>query len=230
MPAKTGTGSKTDAKTVAVCGMLCAMAYALTAVSHFLLPPLLSAAPFIKYDPKDVILAIGALLLGPVPALLVTVVSAFLEMLTFSTTGWIGLVMNIVSSAAFILPGALLYRRRRKLSSAVIGLICGVVLMTGMMLLWNAFLTPLYMGMPREAVIGMLVPVFLPVNAIKGALNAAITLLLYKPLTRALRGARLLPAAAPSENGRKLTAVTVVCAAVILAVSLTVLFLLNRGA
>ncbi len=230
MPAANASKSKTDARTVAVCGMLCAMAYALTAVSHFLLPPLLSAAPFIKYDPKDVILAIGALLFGPVPALLVTVVSAFLEMLTFSTTGWIGLVMNIVSSAAFILPGALLYRRRRMLSSAVIGLLCGMALMTGMMLLWNAFLTPLYMGMPRDAVIEMLLPVFLPVNAIKGALNAAVTLLLYKPLTRALRGARLLPPAPAKTNGRKTTAVTVLCAALILAVSLTVLFLLNRGA
>ena len=220
---------KTDAKTIAVCGMLVAMAFALTAVSHFLLPPLLTAAPFIKYDPKDVVLAIGALLLGPVPALLVTVVAAFLEMLTFSTTGWIGLVMNIVSSTAFLLPGALLYRRRRTLSSAVIGLLCGAALMTAMMLLWNAFLTPLYMGMPREAVIDMLVPVFLPVNAIKGTLNAAVTLLVYKPLTRALRAAHLIPTPPVSEQKRSLTGITILCAAVILLASLAVLFLLNRG-
>ncbi len=230
MTAKTAAQPKSDAKTVAVCGMLCAMAFALTAVSHFLLPPLLSAAPFIKYDPKDVILAIGALILGPVPALLVTVVSAFLEMLTFSTTGWIGLVMNIVSSSAFILPSALIYRRRRTLSAAVIGLMTGMLLMTGMMLLWNAFLTPLYMGMPRQAVIGMLVPVFLPVNAIKGALNAGITLLLYKPLSRALRHAHLLPASEAAAKGRKMTGVTVACAAVILLVSLAVLFVLNHAA
>ena len=230
MTAKTAAQPKSDAKTVAVCGMLCAMAFALTAVSHFLLPPLLSAAPFIKYDPKDVILAIGALILGPVPALLVTVVSAFLEMLTFSTTGWIGLVMNIVSSSAFILPSALIYRRRRTLSAAVIGLMTGMLLMTGMMLLWNAFLTPLYMGMPRQAVIGMLVPVFLPANAIKGALNAGITLLLYKPLSRALRHAHLLPASEAAAKGRKMTGVTVAFAAVILLVSLTVLFVLNHAA
>lgn len=205
--------------------MLCAMAFALTAVSHFILPPLLPAASWLKYDPKDVVLAIGALLLGPVPAIGVSVVSALLEMLTFSETGWIGLVMNVVSSCAFILPGAFLYRRRRTLGTAVGGLLTGTVLMTGMMLLWNAFLTPIYMGMPRDAVIGMLLPVFLPFNLVKGGLNAAITLLLYKPLTKALRSARLLPQTDDSAKGTTKTAallallIAAICAAVLLLVN-----------
>jgi riboflavin transporter FmnP len=219
---------KLNTKTLAVCAMLCAMAYALTAVSHFLLPPLLPAAAWLKYDPKDVILAIGGLLLGPVPALCVTLVTSLLEMLTFSETGWIGLVMNVVQSGAFILPAALLYSRRRNLASAVTGLLCGVVFMTGMMLLWNAFLTPLYMGAPRDVVIGMLVPVFLPFNAIKGGLNAAITLLLYKPLTRALRAAKLLPAQT-ADKQKGFTLVSLLIAAVIAGVCIAVLLVLRRG-
>ena len=219
---------KPNTRTIAVCAMLCAMAYALTAVSHFLLPPLLPAAAWLKYDPKDVILVIGGLLLGPVPALCVTLVTSLLEMLTFSETGWIGLVMNVVQSAAFILPSALLYSRRKTLASAVTGLLSGVVLMTGMMLLWNAFLTPLYMGAPREAVIGMLVPVFLPFNAIKGGLNAAVTLLLYKPLVKALRAAKLLPA---QESGKQksVTLINLLIAAVIAGVCIAVLLVLRRG-
>lgn len=219
---------KMNTKTLAVCAMLVAMAYALVAASHFLLPPLLPAAEWLKYDPKDVILAIGGLLLGPVPALLVTIVTSVLEMLTFSGTGWIGLVMNVVASSAFILPGALLYKYRRNLNAAVIGLLSGAVLMTVLMLLWNAFLTPLYMGAPREAVIAMLVPVFLPFNAIKGGLNAAITLLLYKPLTRALRSAKLLPARESSSRNNA-TVVTLVTAAVIVAICVAVLLILRRG-
>ena len=222
------TKNNLNTKTLAVCAMLCAMAFALTAVSHFLLPPLLPAAAWLKYDPKDVILVIGGLLLGPVPALCVTLVTSLLEMLTFSETGWIGLVMNVVQSAAFILPSALLYSRRKTLASAVTGLLSGVVLMTGMMLLWNAFLTPLYMGAPREAVIGMLVPVFLPFNAIKGGLNAAVTLLLYKPLVRALRAAKLLPAQT-SERQKSVTLVNLLIAAVIAGVCIAVLLVLRRG-
>jgi len=48
----------------------------------------------------------------------------------------------------------------------------------------------------------MLLPLFLPFNLIKAGLNSALTLALYKPLTAALRSARLLPA----ENGKKKSA------------------------
>lgn len=74
--------------------------------------------------------------------------------------------------------------------------------MTGAMLLWNYFVTPLYMGVGRQEIAGMLLPIFLPFNLIKGGLNMAVTLLLYKPVVGALRKAGLVP---PSENaaGRK---------------------------
>ena len=221
--------SSTGIKTIAICGMLCAMAFALTAVSHFLIPPLFPAAAFLTYDPKDVVLAIGGMLLGPVPALIVTVIAALLEMVTFSSTGWIGFVMNVVASAAFVLPGALLYRRRRTWANAVTGLLLGAVCMTAMMLLWNAFLTPIYMGMPRQAVVDMLLPVFLPFNLLKGGINAAVTLLVYKPLVKALRGAKLLPAPSADTSGSKRTAMTVIVAVVMLVICAAVILLLNRA-
>ena len=61
------------------------------------------------------------------------------------------------------------------------------------MLLWNYLLTPIYMGYPREAVAAMLPTTFLPFNLIKGGLNAAITMLLYKPVVTTLRKAGLAP-------------------------------------
>ena len=45
----------------------------------------------------------------------------------------------------------------------------------------------LYMGYPREAVVELLLPAFLPFNLLKSVLNAAITFLLYKPVITALR-------------------------------------------
>jgi len=38
----------------------------------------------------------------------------------------------------------------------------------------------------------MLLPIFLPFNLVKGALNMGITLLVYKPIVKALRRARLI--------------------------------------
>ncbi len=49
----------------------------------------------------------------------------------------------------------------------------------------------------------MLIPAFLPFNLIKTGLNATLTLIIYKPLVKALRAASLLPATEdyPSERG-----------------------------
>ena len=61
------------------------------------------------------------------------------------------------------------------------------------MLLWNYLITPIYQKVPRDVVAAMLPTVFLPFNLVKGGLNMAITLLLYKPVVTALRKARLAP-------------------------------------
>jgi hypothetical protein len=71
------------------------------------------------------------------------------------------------------------------------------------MLLWNWLITPLYMGTPRAAVEAMLLPVFLPFNALKAGLNTALILGLYKPLTSALRKTKLLPTTQSTASGTK---------------------------
>ena len=45
------------------------------------------------------------------------------------------------------------------------------------MLLWNYLIALIYMGYPREAVVQLLLPAFLPFNLLKGGLNAAFTFL-----------------------------------------------------
>ena len=80
------------------------------------------------------------------------------------------------------------------MSGAILGLALGVIAMSATMVLWNYIITPIYQGWPREQVAGMLATVFLPFNVIKGVLNAALTLVLYQPVTNALRRSHLLPA------------------------------------
>lgn len=175
-------------KRIALIGVFSALAYVFVLIGR--IP--ISSVEFLKYDPKDIVVAICGFILGPLPALIVTVVSSLIEMLTISETGFIGLVMNILSTAAFALPASFIYTKKRKLSGAVYGLICGVLLMAAVMLLWNYLITPIYMGMPRDAIADMLLPVFLPFNIIKGGLNAAFTMLLYKPVVTAMRKAHLI--------------------------------------
>ena len=183
--------ARVETRQLATMAMLVALAYVVTVVTRF---PLMAAADFLKYDPKDVVILIGAYLYGPLAGAGMAVAACFIEMITVSEAGVYGFIMNVVASWAFVLPAALLYRRRRTMGGAIAGLALGVVSMAAVMVLWNYIITPIYQGWPREQVAGMLATVFLPFNVIKGVLNAALTLVLYQPITNALRRSHLLPA------------------------------------
>ena len=123
--------------------------------------------------------------------------------------------------SAFALPAAFMYRRSRTLKSAALGLGLGVVLMAVVMLAWNYIVTPLYMAVPRAVVAGMLLPTFLPFNLIKGGLNAGITMLLYKPLSGALKRLPFMPRQeAPAAHGRFNPTATFVSAFVVITCAL----------
>lgn len=171
---------KGNTKKITTIGMLCALAYAAAAVGRV---PLVL---FLKYDPKDVVIATGGLLFGPMASFAVAGAVSLLEMVTLSETGILGMLMNVISSCSFACTAGLIYRKRRTFSGTAVGLLCGWGCMVSVMMLWNCLITPLYMGIPREDVIKLLLPAFLPFNLIKGGLNAAITMLLYRPVLSAL--------------------------------------------
>lgn len=183
-------------KQLTTLAMMTAMAFVLTVISRAFPPMVL----FLKYDPKDVILAIAGFIYGPFAAFIVAFVASFVEMVTVSTTGIIGFFMNVLASIAFVGPAAILYKRNRTLRGAVVGLLLGVIFMTAVMILWNYIITPIYMGVPREQVVALLVPAILPFNLIKGALNAALTMIIYKPIVDVLRKTHLIPQVDPSAK------------------------------
>lgn len=185
-----------SAKTVATIAMLCAIAFVAKLISNIF--PTVSG--FLSFDLKDVVIVIGGFMMGPLAAAVVSVIVSLVEMLTISSTGPIGLVMNVLASCAFACTASIIYKRDRSMKGAVLGLLAGVLLMTGLMLLWNWLITPLYMKVPRETVVAMLLPVFLPFNLVKGGMNAALAMLLYKPIVTALRRAHLV---AESSSGSK---------------------------
>ena len=186
------SAKRLDVRTVVCTGMLCAIAYVVMLVSKTIFAPL-TVVGFLTFDMKDVIIAIGGFLYGPLNALCISVVTSLIEMVTVSDTGPIGLLMNVLSTIAFACPAAFIYKRRQKLSGAVAGLLVGGVMMTGVMLLWNYLITPLYMNVPRDVVVAMLPTAFLPFNLVKALMNGALTMLIYKPVVTALRKARLVP-------------------------------------
>ena len=181
-------------KEMVLIAMLAAIAYVIVALIR--IPVVL----FLKYEPKDVIITIGGFLMGPLAAFVTSLVVSLVEMVTISDTGPIGALMNLLSTCSFACTAALIYKKRHTLSGAILGLLLGSVVMVAAMLLWNWLITPLYMGVARSVVEGMLVPAFLPFNLLKAGLNSALVLVLYKPLVTALRKANLAPSQVKSSG------------------------------
>ncbi len=176
--------------------MLCAVSYILMLLSKFV--P--QVAGFLQFDAKDVSITIGGFLLGPWYAIVISLVVTFLEFISASHTGPIGLIMNFVSTATFCGVASLFYYKKRTFSRAFFGLFMGTICLTLVMLLWNYYITPIYMKIPREAVASMLPTVFLPFNLIKGLINSALILILYRPLVDAIRRMGLLENAASAPK------------------------------
>lgn len=211
--------TQTNTRKLTLIAMFCALAYVVAAVGR--VPVVL----FLKYEPKDVIITLSGLIMGPATAMIVSVITSFVEMISVSDTGIIGCIMNIISSCSFACTASFIYKKKKTLAGAGIGLVSGYVVMVCLMLLWNYCITPLYMGYPREAVAELLIPAFLPFNLIKGGLNAALTYLLYKPVINALRKTQLLP---ETESKKGVVNVPLVVVSVVIIIT-CVLFILSMN-
>ena len=179
----------TNVRTITSLAMLAAIAYVVMLLSKML--PQVSG--FLQMDLKDTVICIGGFLFGPVASALISLVVALVEMFSVSDTGPIGMVMNVLATCSFCCTAAFVYKKQHTKKGAVLGLLLGVAALTVVMLLWNYLITPLYMGVERDVVKDMLVPIILPFNLVKGGLNMALILVLYKPVVTALRQARLVP-------------------------------------
>ena len=208
-------------KKLTTIGMLCILAYAAAVAVRI---PLVL---FLRYDPKDIIIVIGGFIFGPVTSLAVTVIVSLVQMFTVSGTGILGCIMNIISSCSFACTAAFIYKRKHKLSGAILGLFCGWVCQVAVMMLWNYLIAPIYMGYPREAVVELLIPAFLPFNLIKGGLNAAVTMLIYKPVVTALRRSNLIESKQSPDKMR--INIGVLLAAVLMVITCVLLILSFNG-
>ena len=172
-----------DTKTLVSMAMLTGIAYIVMLVSK-----LMPSVMFLDFDFKDVVICIGGFTFGPLAAAVISILVAFIEMITISTTGPIGFTASY------------LYKKMHTKKGAVLGLACGVVCLVAVMLLWNYLITPLYMtNFSRADVAALLPTLFLPFNLAKGGMNMAATLLLYPPVVGALRRAGVVP---PSQSGQ----------------------------
>ena len=185
---KNTTNNSQKIKKITIIGVFIALAYAVSAV----LPIKVS---FLTLDFKDVISTICGLFFGPLAGIVCAGIVPFVEMITTSTTGFYGLVMNLISSLTFVGIASIIYKYKKTIWGAILGLVTASVATMGVMTLANILITPYYleiaMGMPlstaKDTVKTLLPTTIIPFNVVKSILNAGLSMLIYKPLSKVLK-------------------------------------------
>ena len=175
-------------KKITTLGMLCGLAVIVNLLIHF---PLIPSVEFLSYDAKDVIIVIGGFIYGPGSAFIMSVITSLLEIM-YRGGNLLDVLMNVISTCTFACVAAWIYKRDHTRKGAFLCLGIGTVCSVLSMLLWNYIVTPIYFGMPREAVVSILVPGILPFNLLKCGLNSGLTLFLYKPIVGIFRRTSLV--------------------------------------
>ena len=176
-------------------GILAALAYVLM----FVQMPIPIAPPFMKLDLADVPALIGGFAMGPWYGVLIQLIKNVLN-LSKTMTGGVGELSNFIVGSTYVLVSAYIYKNKKTKKTSIIALAFGVLAMTALATLSNAFVVfPVYgkvMHMDLEAFAGMvgsnglvnnyftlMVFSIAPFNIIKGTVEAVVTELIYKRIS-----------------------------------------------
>lgn len=156
---------------------------------------------FIKMDISELPALLAGFAYGPLSGICVCLIKNVINLARTTTSG-IGEICNFLMGVTFILPSAMIYKYKKNRKGAVIGAVTGALLMAAMSLPINYFISyPIYAKfMPLEAIISAYQEIFPGVNGLlmclivfnipftlfKGAVDAIICFLIYKPLSPVL--------------------------------------------
>ncbi|MGN0251495.1 MAG: ECF transporter S component [Oliverpabstia sp.] len=201
---RTNVKSGTNVRTMVQIAMLSAVATVLMLVEF----PLPFIAPsFYEMDFSEVPVLIGAFAMGPLAGAIIELIKILLNFVLNGTmTAGVGELANFLMGCAFVVPAGIIYKKSKTKKNAVIGMVTGVICMAVAGCILNgAVLLPAYgkaFGMPTDAFVQMGSAIFpiidniftfclfcvVPFNLIKGVVVSVMTLLLYKYISRLLKG------------------------------------------
>lgn len=158
-----------------------ALMCAVSALFMFVQIPIIPAAPFLTYDPSFVPAMVAGFAYGPGAGVAVGVLAAVIHALM--TGDWVGALMNIVACVCYIVPAALIYRRRHTYTGAIVGLVLGIVAATAASVVANLTIGVWFWYGAPDAIMPLMVPAVIPFNLVKTALNSVLTLVVYKAVS-----------------------------------------------
>jgi riboflavin transporter FmnP len=183
---------------------------------------------FLSFDAKDAVITIASFIYGPISAIAMSFVTAFLEFISFGSTGPYGALMDFISTFSFTFTSSIIYKYRRNLSGALISLGTASAVYVAVMMVANLLITPLYMGVSVDAVKELIPSMLLPFNIAKALMNSAIVMLIYKPVSKLVRRIGFAkPSKSAAQQSKKDTVIIITVGAVVL-IAATVIFIILR--
>ncbi len=167
--------------------------------------PLPFAPSFYELDLSETVILIGGFALGPLAGVIIEFIKVLLNLVINGTvTAGIGELANFIMGCSLVVPASLMYRHKKTLKNAILGMTVGTVCLTVVGSLTNLFvLLPVYAAafhMPLDALIEMGTKVngwivdlptlvlfaTAPFNLLKGVVCSLLAGLLYKRLSSIL--------------------------------------------
>ena len=158
---------------------------------------------FIKMDVSNFPALIAAYAFGPVSGVGVCLIKNLINLFSTSTGG-VGELSDFILGCMMVIPAGLIYKRKKTRGGAFLGSLVGAVCMAGFSLLTKYYITyPIYtkfmtmeeiiaayqLILPRVQTLWQALLIFnVPFTFVKGMLCAALTFLVYKPLSPILKG------------------------------------------
>ena len=162
---------------------------------------------FLKMDFSDIPELIAAFVVGPIGGVVVALLKNLIHM-AVSQSGFVGELSNFILGAAFSLTAGLIYKFKHTRTGAIIACFSACAVMALVSLPSNYYLIyPIYAKLfgGMEPIIGAYQAIFpaadtlwkallivnVPFTLVKGLICAAVTIPVYKPLSRVLEKMKL---------------------------------------
>ncbi len=159
---------------------------------------------FLKFDIADVTAIIGAIVLGPIPAMLIVFLKNILHGIIASSTAGVGELANFAIGACLVVPLGFTMKKDKTAKNFIFGAIIGIILMIISASILNVYvLLPMYetlMNFPVEEVIAVcnainpnvtdlstyILYIIIPFNLIKGVVVMVVGYILFRALEKPL--------------------------------------------
>jgi len=184
-----------ETRMLVLIGVLAAAAFILMATVQV---PVLSAAPYLRYDPSDVVGLLMAFAAGPLPGVAVVLLKDVLYLL-FRARSVFGPLGNLIAVATFVGVAGWVYHRRPNASWPWLVTSCAAGALARILIMVPANFVILYLqfGLAPAKVAALLWPVIIPFNALASAINTVLTAVLMAALGR--RGLSLVHLRGPGR-------------------------------